>query len=46
MRIITFIIALGLGLIAIALSSGCETVKGIGKDIEGASTSVQQAFVP
>jgi predicted small secreted protein len=32
------------GLLLLAVLAGCETVKGVGRDIEGASTSVQQSF--
>lgn len=33
-----------LALITAVVLSGCETVKGIGRDIEGASTTVQRSL--
>ena len=45
MRIITLIVTLALGIALLSSSTGCETVKGVGKDIHDASTSVQSAFV-
>lgn len=45
MRIITVLVAALFGLAVLSASTGCETVKGVGKDIHDASSSVQSAFV-
>ncbi len=46
MRLIkTTLFAIALGALVLASTTGCETVKGFGKDIQGASESVQEAFV-
>lgn len=37
-------IAMMLAIVSAAWLCGCETVKGVGRDIEGASTSVQRAI--
>jgi predicted small secreted protein len=44
MRIVTLIIILALGTLALSTSTGCETVKGFGKDVHDASSTVQSAF--
>ena len=40
MRIAAWFVAVSLSL----AFCGCETVKGVGRDIEGASSSVEKAF--
>lgn len=44
MRLITLIILFALGALALSTSTGCETVKGLGKDMHDASSTVQNAF--
>ena len=44
MRMITFIVAVAFGAMMLVSSTGCETVKGLGKDVHDASSSVQSAF--
>lgn len=43
-RMIMLAVTLALLVTVAALLSGCETVKGVGRDIEGASSSVQKAM--
>jgi len=40
----TPVIVIVLSVLALAFAAGCETMKGFGKDITDASTSVQQTF--
>jgi predicted small secreted protein len=43
MRLIPILLVI-LSAFALASAAGCETMKGFGKDITDASTSVQQTF--